>query len=124
MKKVLIIEDNPDIVDILTLILEREGYTIGNLTEFTGYKNSIGVFSPDLILLDINLGTCSGKDICKFVKAHAELKHIPVILMSANMDLPQTKVEAGADAFLTKPFELTELTHAIRINLNNGISLN
>jgi DNA-binding response OmpR family regulator len=123
MKKVLIIEDDPDIVDILTLILEKEGYKVGNLPEFAGYKNSIGVFSPDLVLLDINLGAYNGKDICKFMKAQAELKHIPVILMSANMDLPQSKVEAGADAFLTKPFELAELTYAIRTGLNNGISL-
>src|ERR1700733_4562693 len=118
MKKVLIIEDDTDIVDILTLILRKEGYTVGNLPEFSGYRSSIGRFSPDLILLDINLGTCNGKDICKFVKAHAELKHIPVILMSANLDLPQSRVEAGADAYLAKPFELAELTRAIRTGLN------
>ena len=66
MKKVLIIEDDPDIVDILTIILQREGYTIGNLTEFTGYKSSIGVFSPCTVVGD-GLGVTTAGRTGKFM---------------------------------------------------------
>lgn len=117
MKKILIIEDEQDIVDIATMILEDEGYEVSSFTEYPGYEARVNSSRPDLVLLDLNLKGYQGKDICKYIKAHDHLKQTPVVLMSANRDIKTVKEESGADDYISKPFDLTDFISTIRANL-------
>lgn len=119
MKRILIIEDEQDIVDIATLILEDEGYEVCSMTDFAGYENKVSDCRADLVLLDLNLGRYHGKDICKYIKGHDSLKDTAVVLMSANKDIQTVKEEAGADAYICKPFDLNDFIQVIGKQINH-----
>ena len=107
-KKILIVDDDPGILDALTLFLEEVGYEV----EATDDGTTLRAFPnghPDLLLLDIWLSGWLGRDICIFLKSQEATKRLPIILVSANKDTESIAREAGADDFLTKPFELDEL---------------
>lgn len=117
MKKILIIEDEQDIVDIATMILEDEGYEVSSFTEYAGYEVRVSNSRADLVLLDLNLRGYQGKDICKYIKTQDHLKQTSVVLMSANRDIQNVKEEAGADDYISKPFDLTDFISTIRANI-------
>lgn len=118
MKRILIIEDEQDIVDITTLILEKEGYQVDSLNDFSNYEEKISSYDADLILLDLNLGIVNGKEICEYIKSQPHLKHKAVVLMSANFDVQKVKEEAGANSYLRKPFELSDFLYVVRFHTN------
>ena len=118
MKKILIIEDEQDIVDIATIILEDEGYEVSSMTEFAGYESKLRDSHADLVLLDLNLGRYHGKDICKYIKGQDHLKEMAVVLMSANRDIQAVKEESGADAYISKPFDLEHFIQVIKHQIN------
>lgn len=114
MKKILIIEDEQDILDIATIILEDEGYEVCSFSNFLGYEGRVDASHADLVLLDLNLQGYHGKDICKYIKQNDDLKQTKVVLMSANRDIAAVKEEAGADAYICKPFDLKDFVQIIR----------
>ncbi|HTD99461.1 MAG TPA: response regulator [Mucilaginibacter sp.] len=114
MKKVLIIEDEQDILDIATIILEDEGYEVCSFSNYLGYEGRVKASHADLVLLDLNLQGYHGKDICKFIKQNDDLKQIKVVLMSANRDIEAVKEEAGADAYICKPFDLKDFIQTVK----------
>jgi DNA-binding response OmpR family regulator len=118
MKKVLIIEDEQDIIDIATMILEDEGYEVSSFSDFVGYESKVNDSHADLVLLDLNLHGYNGKDICKYIKSHDHLKQTSVVLMSANKDIKLVKEEAGADAFICKPFDLIDFIQTVKTYIN------
>jgi DNA-binding response OmpR family regulator len=118
MKRILIIEDEQDIVDIATMILEDEGYEVYSFTDFVGYESKVNDCRADLVLLDLNLRGYHGKDICKYIKGQDHLKQTSVVLMSANKDIQTVKEEAGADAYICKPFDLADFIQVIKTQIN------
>ena len=111
-KKILIADDDPGILDVLTLLLEEDGYEV----ETTDDGATIGEFQngyPDLMLLDIWLSGWNGRDICRALKIREDTKHLPIILISANNETEKIAQEAGADDFLAKPFNLDEVLEKI-----------
>jgi len=118
MKKILIIEDEKDIIDIATIILEDEGYEVSSISEYPGFEKKVDNCKADLVLLDLNLQGYHGKDICKYIKGNKDLKQTSVVLMSANRDIKAVKEESGADAYIAKPFDLAEFISTVRANLN------
>jgi two-component system alkaline phosphatase synthesis response regulator PhoP len=118
MKRILIIEDEQDIVDIATIILEDEGYEVSSLSEFGNFKDQVQDSRADLVLLDLNLQGYHGSDICKYIKSNEQLKNTSVILMSANRDIATIKDEAGADGYITKPFDLVDFINIVRTFIN------
>jgi DNA-binding response OmpR family regulator len=118
MKRILIIEDEPDIVEIATIILENEGYEVCSLTEFWGYETKVNDCHADLVLLDLNLGRYDGSDICKYIKGNAQLKDTAVVLMSANHNIQTVKEESGANAYISKPFDLSDFVGIISAQLS------
>ena len=118
MKRVLIIEDEQDIVDIATMILEDEGYEVCSFSDFPGYESKVHDSQADLVLLDLNLQGYQGKDICKYIKGNEHLRQISVVLMSANRDIQAVKEEAGADAYICKPFDLTDFIQTVNTYIN------
>lgn len=114
-KKILIVDDDQSILEVITMILELEGF------EVCGLDNGRSVFSfvretkPDIVLLDIQLGDHDGRDICRELKRKPETKHIPIIMVSANTDWNGIhEKECEADDFISKPFEISELVGHVR----------
>ena len=108
-KKILVVDDEPDILEFLQVILEEEGYAVltSNKGEFLEQLD-LGDL-PDLIIVDVLLSGKDGREIVKHLKRQEETKHIPVIMFSAHPSAEQTAREAGAEDFLAKPFEIDDL---------------
>lgn len=112
MKKILVADDDPAILDSIKLILEEFGYEVDTTVDGeTIYKMETEY--PDLLLLDIWMSGQDGREICKYLKKEAHTKHIPIIMISANRDTAMIAKEAGADDFLAKPFEMDELIQKV-----------
>jgi CheY-like chemotaxis protein len=107
-KKILVADDDPAILEVITLILEDEGYAVTTSANGETVEKVQGEL-PDLILLDIWMSGMDGRDICKRLKAKPKTKHIPIVMISANKDAKAIALDAGANDFLAKPFEMTKL---------------
>lgn len=111
-KKILVADDDPDILEVLTLILEENGYEV----ETTSDGQTLHMLErnlPDLLLLDIWMSGWHGREICRYLKSQETTKALPVVLFSANRETQQIAQEAGADDFITKPFDLGHLLETI-----------
>ena len=112
-KKILIADDDPGILDPLTMLFEIEGYEVSS--SLIGYSvDEILNLQPDIILLDIWMSGYDGREMCREIKQHEKARQIPVILISASRDIRKSALESGADDFLEKPFEMTSLLDVIR----------
>jgi len=112
-KKVLVVDDDPDILEFLQELLELEGYT-AVVTDKAEYLEKLHNGSlPNLILLDVLLSGTDGREVVKDLKSREETMHIPVIMFSAHPSAEWTVLEAGADDFVAKPFEIDELLEKI-----------
>lgn len=107
-KKILAADDDPAILEVLTFMLEDEGYdvqtTVNGQTE-----QRVKDFLPDLILLDIWMAGTDGRMICKRLKSEKMTHHIPIIFISANKDIKKITIDSGAQDFLAKPFDMADL---------------
>ena len=114
-KKILIVDDEPDVLKLAVFRLKKAGYEI--LTAFDGQKalSLIRNEKPDLILLDLRLPILDGPEVCKQVKNNEELKQIPIILFTATLDaaVAEKAKELGASDFILKPFDSEELLEKI-----------
>src|SRR5579863_4663456 len=118
MKKIVLIEDDADLYALIQYNLEKEGFAmVGSQTG----KNALELCRrerPDLIILDIMLPDSDGLDICKGIRAHPELQHIPVIFLTARASETDRIVglELGANDYIVKPFFIRELIARIKIH--------
>ena len=115
-KKVLIIDDELDLLKFVAFRLEKSGYKVlvalDSQEAFTLMKRVI----PDLILLDMRLPGLNGYEICRKIKIDETLKNIPIILFTASIlcDTPENVRQAGADDCIIKPFEAKELLNKVK----------
>ena len=107
-KKILVIDDDEAIVDALRLMLQTADYDVMTSTDGK-ILSSMKTDFPDVILLDIWMSGIDGRDISRYIKKSEVMKHIPVIMISANKDTEKIAREEGADDFLSKPFDMQEL---------------
>lgn len=112
-KKILIIEDDQDIIDIMTYILEDEGFTVVSQSGI-GTIADIVQLEPMLILMDNQLKDGQGTDLCKTLKDNPSTAHLTVVLVSANLDIEKMAVEACADGLLKKPFSIEEFVSIVK----------
>jgi two-component system phosphate regulon response regulator PhoB len=112
-KKILIIEDDEDILQVLETVLVHNDYAVNGLERTDDILKSIEQYSPDLVLTDYLLSGTNGGKICQQIKSHKETCHIPVILISAYPELAVSLGHFGFDAFITKPFDINVLVHKI-----------
>jgi len=118
MKRILAVDDNTDILEILRYILEDSGYTVDTLSDGHYLFDKIKEHMPDLILLDIMLGDLDGRTLCKNVKNTAATHDIPVILISASHRVEESLSQNGApDDFVAKPFDMYALLSSIERQL-------
>lgn len=107
-KKILITDDDSGVQDIFKLIFERAGYEVAVYGEaFSIFQNKFT--TPDLFLLDKQLSGQDGLEVCQFLKSQSVTKDIPVIIVSATPGISKMALDAGADDFLEKPFQMKEL---------------
>lgn len=117
MDKVLIVDDDPDILTLMNMTLTMHGYKVEAIAKWELIDSSIAGFSPDLILLDVSLGGADGREICKRIKTTDKTRHIPVILFSANVEMEKSMNDCLAQAFISKPYNLQELLSTISANI-------
>lgn len=111
-KKILVIDDDIEILVVLKIMLERKGYAV-ELSSDPGKILLPGAFAPDLLILDIWMGNFDGREICQQLKSNPATSSLPVILFSAGRDIEQSAKDAGANDFLAKPFEQKHLFEKI-----------
>lgn len=108
-KRILIADDDPGIVDAVEMMLDYHGYEVTSTYNGTDVLALRSDELPDVLLLDIWMSGCDGRDICKELKARESTRHMPVLMVSASKDIERSAIEAGADGFLAKPFEMQDL---------------
>lgn len=111
-KKILVADDDADILFVLKLMLELKGYAV-ELADDEEKIYSLAANKPDLLLLDIWMGNYDGREICQKLKNDPSTSSLPVILISASGDIEQSAKDAGADDFVAKPFEQADLLQKI-----------
>ena len=121
-KRVLVVDDHPDILEVVKMTLEIAGYEVS--TSLTGacfqqLENDL----PDLILLDVLLSGEDGYAICQRLKDDEKTRHIPVILLSAHAGLPETATGCGANDFLAKPFRIIALRDIVKKYLGTALDI-
>lgn len=117
MDKILVVDDDIDILTLVNMTLTMNGFDVTVLSRWEGIDNTIENFEPDLILLDVSLGGADGREICKTLKAQEETRHIPVILFSANIEMEKSIENCNAQAFISKPYELSNFLNTIKSNI-------
>jgi len=121
--KILIVEDEPDVVDLLTLQLRKAGgfFVITAADGADGLKKARAE-SPALIVLDLMLPRISGLEVCKLLKTDSATRHIPIIMLTAKAEEVDRIVglEFGADDYVTKPFSPREIILRIKAILRRG----
>jgi DNA-binding response OmpR family regulator len=118
IQKILILDDDPDLLSIMDYLLTSEGYKTLSLQKGDHIKEHIVQFCPDLILMDVMLAEMDGREICKLLKADQTFK-TPVILISGTHDLNQVMFAIGApNDFVPKPFDIDQLLLTIEQQLS------
>ncbi|MBI2311918.1 MAG: response regulator [Betaproteobacteria bacterium] len=115
-KKVLIADDEPNIVVSLEFLMERNGYVVKVANNGEDALKCVAEFVPDLILLDVMMPHMSGYDVCQKIRENPAWQNIKIIMLTAKgREVEVTKgIALGADAYVTKPFSTKELTAKVR----------
>ena len=115
MKKILIVDDEQDIVESLKFVLESSGFTC-----YTAFNGEDGLklakeLVPDLIILDVMMPKINGYKISRLLKYDAKYKNIPILMVTARSQEEDKLIgeETGADEYITKPFELDEVVKKV-----------
>jgi diguanylate cyclase (GGDEF)-like protein len=117
--KVLVVDDERNILDIIKFNLEVEGYDVITCMDGEDALRLVREVQPDLILCDIMMPVIDGLDVCRRLKADGRTDQVPVVMLSARTQAHDkiASIEAGADDFITKPFDFSDLVARIKINL-------
>jgi DNA-binding response OmpR family regulator len=121
-KKILVADDELDLLDLTKIILEKNGYQVSLASDGVEALQKAEKELPDLILLDINMPPKSGWEVCKTLKSQDKTKHIPIVLftvVSITRDEKSKKYaeESRADGYLQKPFNINELLAEVKRHL-------
>jgi two-component system, OmpR family, alkaline phosphatase synthesis response regulator PhoP len=120
---ILIVEDEKDIAELIRHTLQRNADTEAAVVwSGDAALKAMTERPPDLLILDLNLPVVSGVEVCRIVKSRSDLKHVPIIMLTARTseDDRVSGLELGADDYITKPFSLRELTARVRAVLRRG----
>lgn len=112
-RKILVIDDNPHILEAIQFALDTEGFKVKTLERSEGVEQEIQRFHPDLLLLDLLLSGRNGEEITRLLKKNSQTKKLPIIIISAHPTAQRIAHAAGADGFIAKPFNVNELLEHI-----------
>ncbi len=113
MKRILIVDDDIDILDVLKVVLKFHGFEVISTQQGNDVISKSLSFSPNLILLDVFLAGIDGRDICNRLKENSDTKEIPVIMFSAHSSKDEILQYCSADDFIAKPFDINDLVGKI-----------
>jgi DNA-binding response OmpR family regulator len=117
-KKILILDDDPDILELVSYILSETGYQVETLSSGEKVFEAIRNFHPDLVLMDVMLSNMDGRTICSAIKLEPETSELPFILISGTHDLADTLNQQGApNDFIGKPFDIDHLLSKVQHQL-------
>ncbi|HUS01509.1 MAG TPA: response regulator [Chitinophagaceae bacterium] len=105
MKRILVVDDNADILDVVRIFLESNGYEVLTVSKGDNILNDVVNYSPQIILLDVYLRGSNGVEICNNLKSNSSTKHIPIIMFSAQTSDYLILRKCAADDFIPKPFD-------------------
>jgi len=120
--RVLIVDDDPDIRDVLKITLSEENYDITEAQNGEEALKLIALKSFDLVLLDYKMPKVDGRQVCRLVKKDLLLRHLPIIMITGKGEISDKidGIDAGADDYIVKPFEPKELLARIRMCLRRS----
>src|SRR5205809_5082231 len=121
-KKIMIIEDESDVADLLTLNLRKAGFRTSTAADGVSGLQKARDDRPDFIILDLMLPKMAGLEVCKILKSDTATSHIPILMLTAKAEEVDRIVglEFGADDYVTKPFSPREIILRIRAILRRG----
>lgn len=122
MSQILIIDDEQDILDLLSYNLKKEGFSILTAKDGISAKEAARKTTPDLIILDLMLPGIDGLELCRFLKKDSKTASIPIIMLTAKGQEADkvTGLEMGADDYVTKPFSIKEITARVKALLRRS----
>ena len=120
--KIVVIEDEPDIVEVLSYNLKREGFNVVSVERGDEGLNAVRNQSPNLVILDLMLPGIDGLSLCQQMKSDPLIKEIPIIIISAKGEESDVVIglELGADDYLPKPFSPRELLARVKAVMRRG----
>lgn len=113
LRKIIIFDDDEDILSICSFILEEQGWVVTAYAECNNIVDKVSAIMPDVILMDNWIPDDGGIIATQKLKQNEGLKNIPIIYFSANSDIELLANHAGAETYLAKPFDLEELERVI-----------
>ncbi len=121
-RKILVVEDESDVADLLTLNLRKVGFRVSTAADGASGLQKAREGRPDFIILDLMLPKMSGVEVCKILKSDTATSHIPILMLTAKAEEIDRIVglEFGADDYVTKPFSPREIVLRIRAILRRG----
>src|SRR5579872_3948740 len=120
-KRVLILDDDIDILQICTIVLRKKGFDVQTLSNSNQVVEQVREFEPDVILMDNWIPGPGGIEATRLLKLDPLTQDIPVIFFSANSNVTQLAREARADYFLQKPFDITDLEAIVQMAISQGV---
>ena len=120
--KILIVDDEKDIVDLISYNLEKEGFATAKAYDGESALDLVKAAKPDLVVLDLMLPGIRGLEVCKFIRKNQDTEALPIIMLTAKGDQLDKILgfEMGADDYITKPFNVRELIARIRAVLRRA----
>ena len=114
-KKIIIVEDQPEVADLLEEMLSLDGYQVIKIHSSTGGLSVVQAEEPDVVLLDIMMPDVSGLEVLRFMRREPGLQKTPVVIVSARTSSSdiRTGLDAGATAYLTKPVDMDVLRETV-----------
>lgn len=113
MKRVLIVDNDQAILDVMEEVLGYEGFNVKTYSDTDNIFKCIDSFNPDIILIDYILNGINGGELCAQIKKTPETSHLPVVIISAYSKVLLSLGNYGCDDFISKPFELDNLISRI-----------
>lgn len=120
MKSILIIDDDPDVITVLQVLLKKNSYEVLTAHKEEEVYYQLEVYKPHLIIMDVLLSGADGRIICKKLKASDAFNHIPVMMFSAHPGAQKNMLDFGADDFIAKPYQGHLLLERIEILLQKA----
>jgi DNA-binding response OmpR family regulator len=111
--KILIIDNDEDILDVLQEALHYEGFEVVTALNTDDILSAVKLYQPDILMIDYLLNGINGGELCSQVKKNTSTCHLPVVIISAYPRVLQSLGTYECNAFIAKPFDLNDLTHTL-----------
>jgi DNA-binding response OmpR family regulator len=111
---ILLVDDDPQLMHVLAMFFDLEGYHVLKARDGEQALSLLREYQPDIVLLDLMMPGVSGLDVCRHIRADKKLKKIPVLVFTAAENREEELLEAGADAYIAKPYSLDGLRATVK----------